>query len=418
MIELLKSVGIFPEDIGLGHVAQLFGGFTAQINSQMSVVVLGTLFLLIAESRYPAISYRRTQRIHSTLTNLALFLLNSTALSFLTITATLDYARLEGIYLPDATGPRSLAEWIGMVFMMDFFLYAWHIANHRIPLLWMFHKVHHSDECVNVSTAFRFHAGELVVTVIYKAGIAIWLGITEAFLLVSQTVTFGFVMFHHANVSIRHERLISAVFIVPSLHRTHHSACRRQHDKNFGSILSIWDRLFQTLETDQPDKIGLDHVKQLSLWETLVFGMRNHTSVTPKNTGVQPSDSPNNYPIHPIENHLIDRKQLPAIALIDLCSEHCLVIAKSQSNLIRDNLITGIHSEHLNLCWQISDRIFRNWVTTTASMPLLFLHPIWDQPANRLPWQSEYRDQVDRHCTSRLMVQQQHLSKQVIRDSQ
>lgn len=48
--------------------------------------------------------------------------------------------------------------------LMDLAFYYWHLANHRAPFLWRFHNVHHSDPDLDVSTAFRFHFGEIALS--------------------------------------------------------------------------------------------------------------------------------------------------------------------------------------------------------------------------------------------------------------
>lgn len=49
------------------------------------------------------------------------------------------------------------------VLLMDLAFYYWHLANHRVPLLWRFHNVHHIDPGLDVSTALRFHFGEITL---------------------------------------------------------------------------------------------------------------------------------------------------------------------------------------------------------------------------------------------------------------
>lgn len=54
------------------------------------------------------------------------------------------------------------------VAVMDLGFYYWHILNHKIPLLWRFHNVHHYDPELDVSTGFRFHFGEVVLSVVFR----------------------------------------------------------------------------------------------------------------------------------------------------------------------------------------------------------------------------------------------------------
>jgi sterol desaturase/sphingolipid hydroxylase (fatty acid hydroxylase superfamily) len=74
-----------------------------------------------------------------------------------------------------------------------------------------------------------------------------------------------FVLFHHANIAIPGERYLSYVIITPSLHRTHHSTRRSEHDSNYGIVLAIWDILFRTSKEVEPKSIGLELIEAQNL---------------------------------------------------------------------------------------------------------------------------------------------------------
>ena len=140
---------------------------------------------------------------------------------------------------------------------MDLLLYGVHKASHSFDCLWMFHKVHHNDRHLNVSTAFRIHFVEIVIINLMKALLIVVLGIQNALVFANEAVIAFFTMLHHANISFRGERLLGRVIITPYLHRVHHSIQRNEHDRNYGSVLSIWDRLFGTLAELKPAQIGV-----------------------------------------------------------------------------------------------------------------------------------------------------------------
>ena len=121
----------------------------------------------------------------------------------------------------------------------------------------MFHKVHHNVSYLNVSTAFRAHFLEIIIINFMKAMLIVILGIQEALVLANEAVMTLFTMLHHTNISFRGEGLLGRVMITPYLHRVHHSIRRNEHDRNYGSVLSLWDRLFGTLAELQPAKIGV-----------------------------------------------------------------------------------------------------------------------------------------------------------------
>jgi hypothetical protein len=53
----------------------------------------------------------------------------------------------------------------------------WHRLNHRIPFLWRFHRTHHSDSRLDVTTASRFHVGEIVLSSILPIRVIALLGV-------------------------------------------------------------------------------------------------------------------------------------------------------------------------------------------------------------------------------------------------
>ncbi|MDP3333100.1 MAG: sterol desaturase family protein, partial [Methylococcaceae bacterium] len=134
-------------------------------------------------------------------------------------------------------------------------------ASHKYEWLWRFHKVHHSDKGFNVSTGFRFHVFDLLLEIIYKCAFVVVIGVNAYLVLSIEIVELFFIMFHHANIRVPYEDIISKVFITPSIHRTHHSTARNEHDSNYGIVLSIWDQLFGTRKELVPQQIGLDLIE-------------------------------------------------------------------------------------------------------------------------------------------------------------
>jgi hypothetical protein len=121
----------------------------------------------------------------------------------------------------------------------------------------MFHKVHHSDQHINVSTAYRIHLVELVLTALLKSVYIISVGIDKKVAIVYETIYPFFVMFHHTNITFSGEKLLGYFIVTPYLHRAHHSKERQEHDSNYGAIFSIWDRLFGTLKNLEPAEVGI-----------------------------------------------------------------------------------------------------------------------------------------------------------------
>ncbi len=133
--------------------------------------------------------------------------------------------------------------------LMDLTFYYWHLANHRVPFLWRFHNVHHIDPDLDVSSAFRFHFGEIAFSAVLGVLQVSLIGISAGAFFIYQMVFQAEVLFHHSNwrLPIRLERILSKVIVTPRMHGIHHSQVHRENNSNFGTIFSFWDRLHRTL---------------------------------------------------------------------------------------------------------------------------------------------------------------------------
>ncbi|MGZ4994560.1 MAG: sterol desaturase family protein [Methylobacter sp.] len=171
---------------------------------------------------------------------------------------------------------------------MDLSLYLLHKASHRFDCLWMIHKVHHNDPCLNVSTAFRTHFLEIIIINLMKAMLIVILGIQGALILVNEAIITFFTMLHHTNISFRGERFLGLFVITPYLHRVHHSVQRDEHDSNYGAVLSVWDRLFGTLAALKPAKIGIEGDSPQDFVSLIKYGFRmtGGSSAKPANLDV------------------------------------------------------------------------------------------------------------------------------------
>jgi sterol desaturase/sphingolipid hydroxylase (fatty acid hydroxylase superfamily) len=149
--------------------------------------------------------------------------------------------------------------------LLDYTLYAWHVLLHRVPLLWKAHQVHHADFDLDVSTAARFHAAELLMSVLWRLAQIVLIGVPRTTLRLWGTLTLASVMFHHSNplLPAGFERWLRLAIVTPRMHGIHHSMRRDERDSNFSSGLALWDALHGTGRHDVPQDaitIGLaDH---------------------------------------------------------------------------------------------------------------------------------------------------------------
>ncbi|HWO99553.1 MAG TPA: sterol desaturase family protein [Methylococcus sp.] len=136
--------------------------------------------------------------------------------------------------------------------LLDFALYAQHLAFHRIPGLWRLHRVHHGDLCFDTTTAIRFHPGEIVLSTWYKMALVMLFGMPAMAVLVFEILLNACALFNHGNVRLptRYERLLRWLLITPDLHRIHHSSFRPETDSNFGFSVPYWDRLCRTYRAE------------------------------------------------------------------------------------------------------------------------------------------------------------------------
>lgn len=149
--------------------------------------------------------------------------------------------------------PRWL-EAAAAVVLLDYTLYLWHVLTHRAPFLWRFHVVHHVDLDLDASTALRFHFAELALSVPWRAGQILLIGVSPLALSVWQTVLFLSVLFHHSNVELPAglERRLVRLLVTPRMHGIHHSTVEEETNSNWSSGLTVWDRLHGTLRLDVP----------------------------------------------------------------------------------------------------------------------------------------------------------------------
>ena len=175
------------------------------------------------------------------------------------------------------------AQFVLSFLLMDLTFYWWHVANHRIPLLWRFHNVHHIDPDLDVTTAFRFHAGEVALSTVFRVVQVSAIGPSAGMFAAYELVFQANILFHHSNVHlpIRLERLLNLVLVTPRMHGIHHSQVRRETDSNYSVVFSWWDRLHRTLGLNIPQAdivIGVPAYSDPAdnrLWPALLLPFRH-----------------------------------------------------------------------------------------------------------------------------------------------
>ena len=210
--------------------------------------------LYMAERKWPLRTFvdRGLRRVGVNLVIAALSFAAVATLYGTIVVGSVDWAERHGIGLLRWTAaPPAIATVLAVVFL-DYTLWHWHWLNHRVALLWRFHAAHHADLNLDASTALRFHPGELLLSLPFRAIQVVVLGVAAGPLVLWETLVLVFILFHHSNLRLpsRLDGLLGVVVITPRVHGIHHSRDRAELHKNFGTLSSVWDRLHGLRVTD------------------------------------------------------------------------------------------------------------------------------------------------------------------------
>jgi sterol desaturase/sphingolipid hydroxylase (fatty acid hydroxylase superfamily) len=144
--------------------------------------------------------------------------------------------------------PRALQIAAGAL-VLDFSTgYLSHRILHWWPALWRFHRVHHSDDFVDVTTTYRTHPVETVWRFLF-AIVPVWvIGIAPAAVVIQRLLQATNGVLAHANIRLWAplDRLLARVWVTPNIHKIHHSRQLAETNSNYGTILTIYDRMLGT----------------------------------------------------------------------------------------------------------------------------------------------------------------------------
>ncbi|MEY2943805.1 MAG: hypothetical protein RLY97_1819 [Pseudomonadota bacterium] len=130
------------------------------------------------------------------------------------------------------------------VIAMDCAVYWQHRVFHRIGWLWRWHRLHHRDEALDLSTAVRFHPVEGLISLVWKAACAAMLGAPAWAVPLFELWLMAGSQIEHSNVKLPFDLVLRRVIVTPAMHRVHHSAHGDDAGHNFGFAIAVWDRLF------------------------------------------------------------------------------------------------------------------------------------------------------------------------------
>ena len=224
---------------------------TDQMRLFVLVGVCGLLWSL--ESFAPLYQYRKSRLRHA-VPNVGLtvlLVLTNLALSFSSVYLSAFTVRHEAGLLALFSPPVWFRAILGVV-ALDLFAYFAHVLLHKSWLGWQFHRVHHSENAVDVTTAFRQHPGETVWRTLWQLAAILVFGIPLWVVLIYLILSALNAQFEHANIKVngKLDRLLRLLVVTPPMHKVHHSRNQMQTDSNYSNIFSLWDRVFGTYTSE------------------------------------------------------------------------------------------------------------------------------------------------------------------------
>jgi sterol desaturase/sphingolipid hydroxylase (fatty acid hydroxylase superfamily) len=234
--------------------------------------IIAGWFLLVFAGERLAAAVPAPRGIMRLFTNVALWLL-LLILSPLIVLPLTAFAAEHPLWVrPDgAEWPRLIADLV----ILDLWAYWLHRAYHEIPIMWRMHAVHHLDEHLDSTSAFRFHFTEVALSALFRMIPVMLLAIPFNHVVVFETLLLAASIFHHSNLRLPPavERALARVVVTPSIHWVHHHAARGDTNSNYAAILSLWDPVFRTRNPQprmQGMKIGLEGHRERPLLKLLV----------------------------------------------------------------------------------------------------------------------------------------------------
>ncbi len=269
----------------------------------VAAVTLAALWL--AEHRFPFFVEswpNRRERFRHDAKNLGIGIMNSIlSIALLgTLLAVVEVSSEQWGLLRLLAMP-AIATTIAALLILDLWMYVWHRLNHAIPLLWRFHRMHHSDPAMDASTGVRFHTGEIMMSGLARAALLPIIGLSLWQMALYESILLPVVLFHHSNVRLPRwlDYGLTVCVVTPAMHRVHHSRWRPEANSNFASVLPIWDRLFRSFRLRDDARtihLGLAEFDDHH-WQTLAGMLRTPLAQVNQDAGPREQD-PRNSPVY------------------------------------------------------------------------------------------------------------------------
>jgi len=169
-------------------------------------------------------------------------------------------------YLFELYQLNPIVSFILTILIFDLAIYWQHRVFHLIPYLWRFHEIHHCDKEMDLTTALRFHPGEILISALYKSLLIFLFRPSVEAYIVYEIILVSMALFNHANIKIspKFDKYLRLLVVTPNMHYTHHSVENRLMNLNFGNAFSFWDRIFisYTIERETKEGFGIKGIDQ------------------------------------------------------------------------------------------------------------------------------------------------------------
>jgi len=210
-------------------------------------------FLLIERllpKRRPAEPQAGRWRTNAGLTLLTILTLPVLPTSFIAVAF---WAQANGFGFLNVLAPvlPAIASILLTLLIRGFISFGTHYLNHRVPVLWRIHRIHHLDTELDVSSTVRFHPLEMPLSLLIGIPAVALCGLSKWALILYELLDVSVTLFSHSNIRLhpRLDRYLRYLIVTPDLHRVHHSTHQPETDSNFSAVFPIWDILFGTFRT-------------------------------------------------------------------------------------------------------------------------------------------------------------------------
>jgi len=218
------------------------------------------IIILVLETIHPLFKNRK-YRLHHGLKNILLFILHTGIVWIIFSSLSSDVLAYSVGQSWNLTALLSFKGWmriVTLILIFDLWMYIWHRASHEIKFLWRFHRMHHSDPDMDVTTALRFHPIEMIFSTLLRLIVFILIGMDVFTLIIYEIIMKIVIYLHHSNIYLpqKIDSILRTIIVTPWMHWVHHSKLMVETNSNYGTVFSWWDRLGGTFRLrEDPSKI-------------------------------------------------------------------------------------------------------------------------------------------------------------------